>query len=163
MSTKPDNIEQMASRLPRDVAPARDLWPAIEARLSPRPSRRETWWYGLAASVLVAGGALALWLALGGPATPARQTGDTPMVTIPATQNGSADVRFAALKPQPRATLTSNYRVVERAIAAIEAALQKDPNNLYLRGLLTQAYQDRAALERVGKQAEVNPYLRTDL
>lgn len=163
MNTKPDTIENMASRLPRDIAPERDLWPAIAARLQPTQSRRGTWQYGVAATVLVACGALAVWLAAGGLVTQSGQTGNTPLVTIPVTQSGSTDVRFAALKPQPRATLSSNYRVVERAITAIEAALQKDPNNLYLRGLLNQAYQDRAALERAGKRAQINPYLRNEL
>lgn len=163
MNTQPDNIENLARRLPREIMPARDLWPGIESRLQSRQSRRRLWRYGAAATVLAACGALAAWLATGGLMTQHEQTGNTPLVLTPVTQTGQADTRFAALKPQPRATLSSNYRVVERAITAIETALQKDPNNLYLRGLLNQAYQDRAALERVGKQAETNPYLRSDL
>ena len=52
---RPDErIDAALASLPRDLPPARDLWPDIESRLEPR-GRRGAWaWQAAAAIVLVA-------------------------------------------------------------------------------------------------------------
>ena len=46
-------VDQALDQLPRGIEPARDLWPAIEARLEPRGARRSLHWPGLAAAGLL--------------------------------------------------------------------------------------------------------------
>jgi hypothetical protein len=60
-----DRLDELASSLPRDIAPPADLWPSIRAELAPRTSRTFQWnprWRLAAAALLVAASSSVLTL-----------------------------------------------------------------------------------------------------
>jgi len=160
-------LDAALDALPRDVAPERDLWPAIEARLEPREVRagRRWLWPAAAAVLLVVGSSLIT-------ATLLRD--DEPMVArrAPAAgQVGYADAAFGPgqvldpayaaarqdlartlsaridrLPPDARRKLESNLAEIRRATAEINAALELNPGDALLEELLLNAYQDELAV-----------------
>ena len=73
-----ESLQKAVDRLPRDIAPQRDLWPNIAARIGRKQrAARPLWAYGLAASLFVAVGAASLWYGL---ARHAHETGAAPQM-----------------------------------------------------------------------------------
>jgi predicted anti-sigma-YlaC factor YlaD len=162
-----------AAALPREVAPARDLWPEVAVRLgtgeglrvvAPRPrflGMTAPGWAAAAAVILAAGA----WLA--------RERGPAPMstaavaptaTTMPvsltvgmpavleaereyqraaATLMAALDDPKAGLAPETRAALNANLETIDAALAQVRAALQKDPQNAQLARLLTSTHQKK--------------------
>ena len=167
-----------AAALPREILPARDLWPEVAerlrgaegARLVARPARpfwRSPMAMAAAASVLVALTAT-FWVRGHGP-RPA--TGVTPgtLQTV-ASVDPSSDLlatereyarattdlmaaiesQKAALTPETRQVLDANLKTIDEALAQVRAALRKDPGNGALTHLLTSTHQKKLdALQRV--------------
>lgn len=168
MSARPDpDVVGELSALRRDVPPARDLWPAIEAgiRDGDAPSvrsltargRTARWGVGLVAGVaLFAGG---LWIGRAGlvPSTElaAQRTGAAPTTLTAANftpgaayqaaraaQLAQLPARLAALPQPARDQVQASLETLQRSIAEISAALGQEPANALLQSLLIDTYQE---------------------
>ena len=153
-------LRQATDRLPRELRPARDLWPEISGRLEERAPEefRGGWWRLAAAVVLVAGGLLvastlrpqapgtgalvADTVAGGEPALAApymRQRdgvlhAHNDLVAVVARRRGGMDSAAAA-------TLANGLADLEGATAEIKQALVENPSNRRLRFALAAAYR----------------------
>lgn len=162
-------LEEVAC-LPAEVAPGRDLWAGIAARIEPRAdvvpiSRARRWspprWLTVAAAAVtlaVSSSLLTLRFSerrFGPPAAPvAVQTSASPTPTAlvafrPAEQDyqrAIADLqrvlaaRSGTLAPETVQTLETNLRIIDEAIRQSRAALEKDPNSRELTDMLSDAY-----------------------
>ena len=157
------------AELPRDIEPARDLWPQIEARLErpagavtrvrarePRsPLARLRW---LAAAAMVAAVAVGVWIGRDFPPHPggaplvhnglAETPADLLFVSDPRYQRdreallASLQARLAAMPPPARQKVSDSLAAIEHAKKDLEGALGKDPSNALLQELLINTYQD---------------------
>ncbi|MFZ2508660.1 MAG: hypothetical protein WAW79_09355 [Steroidobacteraceae bacterium] len=163
-----DPLLAQASSLPTEIAPPRDLWPAISARIAEHARaapRRFSWPLALAAGFLIASvSALLTWGLMRDPG-PApgenRLAGATVIEAAPmpvnygpnsalgASQLKSRDEllvlfrqRLEQLPPQTRATVVRNLEIIQRAADEIDAALAQDPASGLLNGLLLSTYRE---------------------
>ena len=166
-----DKLKAALRELPREVDPSRDLWPGIEARLARRPRAvRPLWAYSLAASVLLAVAAGALW-SVGlhherGTPQEIVARGTSPQDTYFAQRAAYAEqsVQSATnLAPATRGVILKNLRIIESSMQDMQAALDKDPNNPRLRALLFDLYQNEARLLAATQQAQAKTTARTSL
>jgi hypothetical protein len=153
--------------LPREIAPPRDLWQDIEARITaPRqapvraPSHRLRY---LAAAAVIVALAVGVWigrvmLPMPGGVTPAVTAGNRPVdepgafhaayVMGPKYINQRAQLvkdlqaRLAQLPPQSRAKVLSSLQAINDSKRDLERELGKDPSNALLQELLVNTYQD---------------------
>lgn len=131
-----DRLEELVKRLPKQVEPGRDLWPDIRSQLRPRRPAAGMPFFRLAAAVLVGAIAIGTYFALRpGAPTP----GNTARTATPAQR-----VKHA------QTVVARNLETVDRTIVDIRDALQHDPDNPVLYGILAEAYrqQNRLMLER---------------
>ena len=162
-----DPLLVQASNLPQEIAPPRDLWPAISARLSEQPrasSHSFNWPIALAAGFVVASvSALLTWSLMRDPGeaaganllagTAAMQAAPMPVNYGPNSALGSAQLkardellvqfrqRLNQLPPETRETVVKNLAIIQRAADEIGAALAQDPASGMLNSLLLSAYQ----------------------
>ncbi|MDP9197977.1 MAG: hypothetical protein M3O07_02015 [Pseudomonadota bacterium] len=167
-----DPLLAKAAELPRDLAPAHDLWPGIRARLDEAPERARTfgWPMALAAGVVAAAvSALLTWGLMREPAPQAPlvpQLAGDPVLqaefvpvnygtnsAIGAEQLAARDalvVQFQQslerLSPNTRETVIANLTVIQRAADEIDAALAQDPASGLLNQMLVRAYQQELQL-----------------
>lgn len=169
-------LDERLSRLPREVAPARELWPSIQARLrvpktgaaAPAASRWASWQlFAVAASVAVVAVLAASLYYRGGQQVPPDAPPRAALASSfgPGYPLGSAyhaaragltddlDRRLDALAPAARATVLENLETIRHAVDEINTALGADPANVLLQHQLLAAYQDElsvlANLQRV--------------
>lgn len=168
---RPDEgLDAALASLPRDLRPARDLWPDIESRLEPR-GRRGAWaWQAAAAIALVAVSSLitASLVRRANPpvaraSAPASQGAVMPAAFGPSySLNAEYDKargqlatdleqRLAGMPPSARQKLEANLAEMHRAAAEINAALARQPGDPLLEELLLNTYQDE-----LGVLASVN-------
>lgn len=166
-----DKLQKAVDRLARDIAPDRDLWPGIAARIGRKRSHRPLWAYGLAASLFLAVGAGSLWLGL---AHRAPETGAAPQLAATQSPDAAYFAERAAfaentvqsapnLSPATRAVILKNLQVIEGSMQQIEQALEQDPNNPRLRALLYDLYQNEARLLAATQQIQAQTNQRNDL
>lgn len=164
-----DALLARARELPQEVAPARDLWPGIAARLDERPRaaapRSFGWPMALAAGFLVASvSALLTWgLLREGPVTgPPVIAADAAQVVpvsygpnsaLGATQLTARDEllpefrrRFELLAPATQQAVLKNLAVIQQAADEIDAALAQDPASGLLNELLVGTYRQELEL-----------------
>jgi hypothetical protein len=165
-----DPLLAKAGELPKDVAPPRDLWPAIAARLQQpgeaphKPAFR--WPLALAAALLVASvSALLTWSLLrdpqaAGPAViaqapaaefvPVRYGPNSGVSTAELAARDALLVQFrdafATLRPETREAIRKNLAVMQAAADEIDAALAKDPASGMLQGMLAGTYKQELNL-----------------
>lgn len=164
------------ARLPREVAPARDLWPEVRARIEAPavPPARRGWapaaqWGALAASLLLA--ALALVVALRSRTDPgpgaASAAVEVPAQASPAALEASADPLLEAqhnyaaaadallaaigehrgqLSPETIETLEHNLALIDGAIAEIQASLHDAPQQPGREKMLATLYKKKIDL-----------------
>ncbi|HEX6259331.1 MAG TPA: hypothetical protein VFZ51_01670 [Woeseiaceae bacterium] len=177
-----DELMLAARRLPRAIAPGRDLWPGVakvieeEKTAAPRGKFRwNTLLAQAAAVVLLVGGSSGItWLAM----KPDTQTMTTepPAVTLQfqpvAGSFGSQyhlgpefvdarndlaarlDEELARLSPETRAEVEGNLETIRAAIVEINLALAEQPDNALLQQLLINAYRDElSVMSRVDSMA----------
>jgi anti-sigma factor RsiW len=151
-----------ATALPRNIRPARDLWPGIAGRLPARRRPPLPWrgWIPLAAAalLLVAVTATITWRLSRGPAagTPARAASASPALAAFAADRdyvlAAADLERVLsenrdrLAPSTVALLERNLAVIDSAIAEARAALEADPANADLRALLWSVQRQKLDL-----------------
>ena len=170
-----DPLLAKAAELPKEIEPARDLWPGIEARLGETPrnekSRGFRWPMALAAGFVVASvSALLTWSLTRSPDVPAPNTqiaqatptaAPTDIVPVKygphsglsAKDFGARDEllrqfrgKFADLKPETRAAIVKNLEIMQQAANEIDAALAKDPASGMLKGMLVGTYKQELQL-----------------
>ena len=158
--------------LPRDIAPPRDLWQGIEARISseknagsiasPQRSGRTVRLRVLAAAAVLAALAVGIWIgramlpvpSVGGGLsvsnTPAVEPGafhaayvmDSRYLQQRAQLVKNLESRLAALPPESRAKVVASLQTINDSKRDLEAELGKDPSNALLQELLVNTYQD---------------------
>jgi hypothetical protein len=158
-----DPVLAKAAELPKDVAPSRDLWPGIAARLqeSPRRAASFSWPMALAAGLLVAAvSALLTWGIVREPEVPPQvatlRPADPAIVPVNYGTNSALTARELAardellvqfrsrlegLSPQTRETVVRNLAVIQQAANEINAALVQDPASGLLNELLLDTYK----------------------
>lgn len=159
-------LDEALGRLPQGIEPARDLWPAVEARLEPRTDRpaRRWLWPAAAAVLLMVGSSLitANLLRRDEPAVataPPAQANVTyaaafgPGQTLDPTYYAARQelvrtlsARIERLPPETRQQLEKNLAEMRRASAEINVALELSPGDPLLEELLLNAYQDELAV-----------------
>lgn len=159
----------------RDVPPATDLWPGIEARLGARSGSGRVVSFTLpqlamAATLLIAVSAGVSWLALGPKpapeaAEPAVHATVEPTASVrPDVERATfADAQYDAavadleqilreesqrLDPQTVMVIERNLRAIDEAIRESRAALDSDPANTYLNSHLADARRRKLELLR---------------
>lgn len=163
----PTRIDEALTLLPRAVAPERDLWPGIEARLEPRTAARpRRWLWPAAAAVLlvVASSLITAQLVRRTEPTAAQLPPATPAVNYAAAAFGpgqrlgpefdaarqelvrSLAARVERLPPEARLQLERNLHELRRASAEINAALELSPGDPLLEELLLNTYQEELAV-----------------
>jgi anti-sigma factor RsiW len=172
-----------AAALPREIAPPRDLWPEIAARIEASrvievdfgAARRlsGSLWRGralLAAAavvlVLASSAVTAAFLRRGGGMGEVAQVEPAPIRALPpagtalaAFEPAEADYERTisdlhavveagegVLAPETIATLETNLRIIDKAIAESRAALEADPNNRDLVLMLSGVYRQKVEL-----------------
>jgi hypothetical protein len=166
-----DPLLAKAAELPKDVAPARDLWPSIAARLlgetQAAPTRAFGWPAALAAGFVVASvSALLTWGLMQDPEPTARVAVAVPTVEtaiMPVNYGPNSGItakelvlrdellaqfreKFGQLKPDTRVAIAKNLAVIQTAADEIDAALAKDPASGMLKGFLAGTYKQELQL-----------------
>ncbi len=152
-------LEQQLLDLPRAIQPPQDLWPGIEAAI--RPARRSRWPLALAASVAVAvTGSLFAWklLHVSRSESPTLQaSGPVTSVSFaspqqPAYLRAHAQLerlfreRLQLLRPDTRAKIEANLKIIHDADDNIRRALEADPASPMLLELLQNNQQQEINL-----------------
>jgi hypothetical protein len=167
-----DPLLAKAAELPKEIEPARDLWPGIEARLGEAPRREEArgfrWPMALAAGFVVASvSALLTWSLMRSPdaVTPTTVAGTAAPVAeiVPVNYGPNSGLTvqelrardelvgrfretFATLKPATRDAIVKNLAIMQAAADEIDAALAKDPASRMLKGMLVGTYKQELQL-----------------
>lgn len=171
-----DELLGRVADLPAGIAPSRDLWPGIRARIevsapteNPAPHGL-SWRWALAAAVAVASvSVLFTWLAIRGPgathgSVPVAATQPVPAAAVqPVSYENYARLgphyaetraqmltlfraRLATLSPETRQRVEQDLATIQKAASDIDAALAKDPSSALLNNLLVSTYQDEMRL-----------------
>ena len=168
-----DKLMQAAGELATEISPERDLWPGIEEAIG-RP-RRSRWTPILAqaAAVVMLAGASSLITYTLVKQEPRVIEVERPGLVIDQAAfsnsnflgdeyrmaRGSVSAQLqrelARLSPEARADIERNLAVIRQAIADINQALAKEPDNELLQELLANAYREEVAImQRVGTLAQ---------
>lgn len=142
------------AELPQGMAPPRNLWPAIAARIAAgerQPAAQPRWQWALAAGLA----ALTIGVLLG--RVSVAPQGELAARTADISRGGLFDAKFVAqrnqlrtsvlqkieaLPPAEREKLLQSVTALRRAVEDIQSALGKDPGNALLQELLVNACQD---------------------
>jgi hypothetical protein len=179
MTDTDDKLMLAASGLATGISPGRDLWPGIAQAISePRRSRWSPMLAQAAAAVLLVGASsLVTYVAVKYDAsdTPAPTMttavpeglifdraafgGEDTLAAVYGRAGGNIgstlDRELKSLSPEAREDVERNLAVIRLAIEEIAAALEKEPDNVFLQELLVQAYSNEMALmHRVGNMAQ---------
>jgi hypothetical protein len=164
-----DPLLAKAAELPKDVLPARDLWPSVASRLagetqSARP-RAFGWPAALAAGFVVASVSALLTFGLMREPGPAEVVVVEPReaVVMPVNYGPNSGItakelvvrdellgqfreKFGQLRPETRDAIVKNLAVIQTAANEIDAALAKDPASGMLKGFLAGTYKQELQL-----------------
>lgn len=175
MNTTPDTkLDAELGKLARDLEPARDLWPGIAARIGERPAN--AWPHiatnlAAAAAVVVVAVIIALTVVPGGtpsPGAPPLTAATTSSVT--GTSGAQSDPRalFMAqlardtrMPANARSALLENLQLLGEDISRTETAVKKYPDDVNLRTLLFNLYQQQARLLDEAQRAQIQTSTRT--
>lgn len=183
-------LDANLNTLPKESLPARDLWPAIEAKMTAKSGfGRQS--IGLAASLSVAviiGG----WFWLGGSQTNDAHQLPTANEAAPSTNVAAIapleiqrsrmqfafypgdkyftardralnelEQRLASLSPAQKNLILSNLHAIETALQEIDTALAENPDNSLLKQLLLNTYQQE--LNAILTMSRTADHMRTSL
>ena len=171
-TSRDDRLDELTAALPREIAPAPDLWPAIRAELRPRSARTIAWsarWRLAAAGLLVAVSSSIVTLVAmrararaHGAVVVAADSAPPAATHLPAhllvAERGYArsidelwrtlEERRDSLAPSTVATVERSLRIADSAIAEARSALERDPANRVLADLLVSNYERKIDLLR---------------
>jgi len=146
------------SRLPKSVAPGRDLWGGIESRLGTRSTARGGLRFqfrvpqgvmriAAAVGLLLLGASIAIaWQHRSAPTGFAAQQARYIAASTALAERLAREP--ATLAPATRAVVERNLTILDAAIHEAESALASDPGNRTLEQMLVARYQQRLALLR---------------
>lgn len=149
----PHSLDDLLTQLPKDVMPARNLWPGVAARLrAPRNYPP----MALAAGILLAAACLVslfTWSVLQGPTAPRvvptlavrssfEEPKDPKYVKARDMVQKSFEERLAQLDPATRAKIESSLAVIRQAHEDIRQALAADPESPVLEELWESTWHD---------------------
>jgi hypothetical protein len=166
-----DELMRAARRLPRGIAPQRDLWPGIEKAIAEpaRPSRfrwNKAFAQAAAVLLLVGGSSGITWLAMkqNQQAQPVvNGVQERRFETVAGNFGGKYNLgpdfmeardnlasrmnaKLASLSPETRAAVEKNIADIRAAIDEINRALANEPDNALLQDLLLSAYREELTL-----------------
>jgi hypothetical protein len=162
-------LDAALASLPREIAPARDLWGGVEQRLDPVvPRRRSPLMWQLAAAVVLVVGSSLITATLVRREAPVKTRQPVPAsevtsAAVPVTFAGDPrldpgylearrllakelEARINRMPASARAKLEANLAEIRRATEEINAALAQQPNDPLLQELLLNTYQDELAV-----------------
>ncbi len=159
MNTSGGNLDQLIGKLPRDIEPARDLWPLIEARTASPRRRSRAWDIGLAAGIAAVTVAV-LFMVLFATRFEKAPRSETAQIPAPwayqqldstyRTMRDASLERFRAsadrLDPALRATIESNLAIIDRALNEIRLELARHPSDAALGQMLQHTYEQELAV-----------------
>lgn len=162
---RPEWLQRHLNSLPRELAPAHDLWPDIARRLDRPPLAR---WVpaAVAASVIVSiAAALFSWqiflkqredAALLAAAQVLLQQIQGPYQPVRAEYEAQWPDLLARLDPETAAVVERNLEIIRRANADLVKALERQPDSPAMQGLLRQTLaQEFEIYRRVERAARV--------
>jgi hypothetical protein len=143
--------------LPQEIAPPRDLWPQLEARLVAEP-RRAGRLHSFSRPLVAAAAllfAVAVGIGIGRLGSPWHPSAIAPRASVGAMDLtptayardraallAALPAQLAALPPESRAKVAASLATIQKSIKDIQAALGREPGNALLQGLLVDSYQD---------------------
>jgi len=163
-----DKLMAAAAQLSTEIAPERDLWPEIEARIEV-PARRSRWtpYLAQAAAIVLLIGAsssVTYMMTKSGPNVSPGTTAlglDSDFVSFgsnyelgqgfqDARNNLAAelDIELDRLSPEARVGVEENLAVIRSAIAEINTELEMEPDNILLQELLLNTYRNELTVMR---------------
>ncbi len=165
--TRDDELMAKAADLATEIAPARDLWPDIEAAIA-EPLPRRSWFtpylaQAAAVLLLVGGSSGITWYVMSDNEAPVQvvapdlvfeQVSFARYELGPGFQDARArlssklDVELEKLSPETRTAVEENLEAIRVAIAEISTALEAEPDNVLLQELLLKTYQEELMLMR---------------
>lgn len=178
MSEQADKMMVAAGQLATEIAPSRDLWPGIEAAITAPRVQRRTPWFAQAAAVflLVGASSMVTYSVLKYDEASAPQTavkviptnmmfertafgGEHTLQSVYRRAAGNVESslmrELANLSPEDREEVKRNLAVIRQAISDISQALEKEPNNAFLRDLLIETYRNELTLmNRIGSMTQ---------
>jgi hypothetical protein len=154
-----------AAGLPAEFEPSRDLWPGIEAGISGRRAEHVgrsgthplAWSAAAAAALILLLSAATVWVARGGP-SPAgpRSAAPSEWASLAASEPDylrartqmieALEARRGQLSPETLKVIEENLAVMDRSLAAMKKALEKDPGNRGLAVLIEEMYREEIRL-----------------
>ncbi|MGH8110375.1 MAG: hypothetical protein ACREP2_03285 [Rhodanobacteraceae bacterium] len=161
-----EKLRDALAALPREIAPERDLWPGIAARIAPRRHRLQPLPVAAAVAGLIAIGVLAAALSMRHPQAPATFATRQPATrSQPATGTPVPDARARSIAatirnstrqdPRTQAVLLANLDLTETSISKIQHALRTEPGNPSLQPLLYQQYRNEAVLVAAAQRVQL--------
>jgi hypothetical protein len=176
-----DKLMQAATQLATDVDPERDLWPGIsEAIERPAPKRWTPMLAQAAAVVLLVGTSSAVTYMTTKGSAPKTVVASPDMIfeqasfgnrynlgpgfqTARNALSAELDAELQKVSADDRANIDANLKFIEQAIFEINAALEKDPENILLQDRLLNTYREELTLlRRVGGLTR-NVMMRNDI
>lgn len=164
-----DKLVAAAGKLATEISPQRDLWPGIERAISAPGRSRWMPVFAQAAAVVLLVGASSMVtyfvvkedqrvIEVVRPALTTQTAAfeNRPLLGREYTRARGAvqsqlDKELERLSPETRADVERNLAVIRQAIADIDQALLKEPDNELLQELLAKAYREELAImQRVG-------------
>ncbi len=154
-------LADLAGELPESVAPSRDLWQDIDARIAPKPVTRLPWArLALAAVVLIATTAgLTSWLVQPPETVAAAEAPvEAPSMPLAATEweaqmqeattalSEALEARRGELDPEAVRIVEENLVLIDRAIRECHEALGTDPENPRVKAALLATWQRKVDL-----------------
>lgn len=152
------SLDELLARMPRDIPPSRNLWTDIALDIERRPRRIGLWAMAASLAAICLTGGLTLAVIHGmaarapNPATQIVRTSDRPPnfdePRNPAYQAARAELessfkeRMALLDPATRAKIEASLAVIRQAHEDMRRALEAQPSNPVLEGLLESTWQD---------------------
>jgi len=152
------SLDDLLARMPRDIPPSRNLWTEIAGEIERRPRRLGLWAMAASLAAICLTGGLTLALIHGtavraphptaqvAPRTDRPPNFDEPR--DPAYQAARAELessfkeRMALLDPATRAKIEASLAVIRQAHEDMRRALEAQPSNPVLEGLLESTWQD---------------------
>lgn len=182
-----DKLMDAAGRLATEIKPERDLWPAIAESIDETTDTRgqtqrgwTTYLAQAAAVVLLVGSSSAVTYMAVKDQSPVVQVASTDMIFEQASFGtrytlgpGFEDARDALaaeleselkkVSPEARADIETNLELIHNAIAEMNIALAREPENLLLQARLLNTYREELALLRHVSGLTRNVMMRNDI
>jgi anti-sigma factor RsiW len=156
-------LKRAARALPRAIAPARDLWPAIAGR-TVQPRR-----HGVGVPLALAASVAAALLGVLATKLVDRALRDEAPPQVASAPQGRAMFVAQVVRPDPavpvqtREVVEHNLRVIQQALAEIEQAVEREPGDANLRQLLIAIHIQESALIEKMQRLTVDANRRTDI